>query len=77
MSGVGPGQLPALHTCARRRPLPRCAQEDGQWIQFDDDKMILRKEEEVLTLSGERLALLGWWCEQVSDTQQSRDLTSR
>ncbi|EFN53318.1 hypothetical protein CHLNCDRAFT_25814 [Chlorella variabilis] len=27
-------------------------QEDGQWVQFDDDKMILRKEEEVLTLSG-------------------------
>ena len=29
-------------------------QEDGQWVQFDDDKMILRKEEEVLTLSGAR-----------------------
>ncbi|KAI3436202.1 hypothetical protein D9Q98_002256 [Chlorella vulgaris] len=27
-------------------------QEDGSWIQFDDDKMIPRKEEEVLTLSG-------------------------
>ena len=27
-------------------------QEDGQWIQFDDDKMIPRKEEEVLMLSG-------------------------
>jgi hypothetical protein len=27
-------------------------QEDGQWVQFDDDKMILRKDEEVLTLSG-------------------------
>lgn len=27
-------------------------QEDGQWIQFDDDKMIPRKEEEVAGLSG-------------------------
>jgi ubiquitin carboxyl-terminal hydrolase 14 len=27
-------------------------QPDGQWVQFDDDNMILRKEEEVLTLSG-------------------------
>lgn len=27
-------------------------QEDGQWIQFDDDQMIPRKEEEVLALSG-------------------------
>ena len=27
-------------------------QNDGQWIQFDDDNMILRKEEEVLALSG-------------------------
>ncbi|KAI7837315.1 hypothetical protein COHA_008830 [Chlorella ohadii] len=27
-------------------------QEDGSWIQFDDDKMIPRKEEEVLTLCG-------------------------
>ncbi len=27
-------------------------QEDGSWIQFDDDKMIPRKEEEILTLSG-------------------------
>lgn len=34
-------------------PCPLLPQEDGQWIQFDDDKMILRKEEEVLTLSGE------------------------
>lgn len=25
---------------------------DGQWIQFDDDQMILRKDEEVLALSG-------------------------
>ena len=25
---------------------------DGQWVQFDDDEMILRKEEEVLALSG-------------------------
>lgn len=25
---------------------------DGQWVQFDDDKMILRKDEEVLALSG-------------------------
>lgn len=39
-------------------PLP--PQEDGQWIQFDDDKMIPRKEEEVAGLSGAttRLALL-------------------
>lgn len=29
------------------------SQEDGSWIQFDDDKMIPRKEEEVLTLCGE------------------------
>ena len=29
-----------------------CLQEDGQWVQFDDDQMILRKEEEVLTLAG-------------------------
>lgn len=27
-------------------------QTDGQWVQFDDDNMILRKEEEVLALSG-------------------------
>ena len=27
-------------------------QEDGQWVQFDDDTMILRKEEEVATLAG-------------------------
>jgi ubiquitin carboxyl-terminal hydrolase 14 len=27
-------------------------QNDGQWVQFDDDNMILRKEEEVLALSG-------------------------
>lgn len=27
-------------------------QNDGQWVQFDDDTMILRKEEEVLALSG-------------------------
>lgn len=27
-------------------------QTDGQWIQFDDDNMIPRKEEEVLALSG-------------------------
>ncbi|PSC76595.1 ubiquitin carboxyl-terminal hydrolase 6 [Micractinium conductrix] len=27
-------------------------QKDGQWIQFDDDQMIPRKEEEVLTLCG-------------------------
>ncbi|KAL4458951.1 hypothetical protein ABPG75_013816 [Micractinium tetrahymenae] len=27
-------------------------QEDGQWIQFDDDKMIPRKEEEVAGLAG-------------------------
>lgn len=33
-------------------PLSTAVQEDGQWVQFDDDKMILRKEEEVLTLSG-------------------------
>lgn len=26
--------------------------EDGQWVQFDDDEMILRKDEEVLALSG-------------------------
>ena len=25
---------------------------DGQWVQFDDDQMILRKDEEVLALSG-------------------------
>ena len=27
-------------------------QVDGQWIQFDDDKMIPRKEDEVLSLCG-------------------------
>ena len=27
-------------------------QEDGQWIQFDDEEMIPRKEEEVIALSG-------------------------
>jgi len=27
-------------------------QDDGQWIQFDDDNMIPRKEEDVLALSG-------------------------
>ena len=32
-------------------------QEDRSWVQFDDDKMIPRKEEEVLTLSGEREGL--------------------
>lgn len=25
---------------------------DGQWVQFDDDRMVLRKDEEVLALSG-------------------------
>mmetsp|Transcript_11570 Transcript_11570/g.23128 ORF Transcript_11570/g.23128 Transcript_11570/m.23128 type:complete len:492 (-) Transcript_11570:40-1515(-) len=25
---------------------------DGQWVQFDDDRMLLRKDEEVLALSG-------------------------
>lgn len=50
--------LPALPGPCRPRPLPElCAlgsapQEDGQWIQFDDDKMIPRKEEEVTGLSG-------------------------
>lgn len=27
-------------------------QEDGQWIEFDDDSMIPVKEEEILQLSG-------------------------
>ena len=27
-------------------------QDDGAWIQFDDDEMIPRKEEEVMALSG-------------------------
>lgn len=27
-------------------------QSDGQWVQFDDDTMIVRKEEDVLSLSG-------------------------
>lgn len=27
-------------------------QEDGQWMQFDDEEMIPRKEEEVVALSG-------------------------
>lgn len=34
-------------------PVVSVVQEDGSWIQFDDDKMIPRKEEEVLTLSGD------------------------
>lgn len=34
------------------------SQEDGSWIQFDDDKMIPRKEEEVLTLCGEPRAVV-------------------
>lgn len=38
-------------------------QEDGSWIQFDDDKMIPRKEEEVLTLCGEpRCGRCSWCC---------------
>ena len=43
-------------TQALRTPLHNCspAQKDGQWIQFDDDQMIPRKEEEVLTLCGEQ-----------------------
>ena len=28
------------------------SKDDGQWVQFDDDEMILRKDEEVLALSG-------------------------
>lgn len=27
-------------------------QDDGQWLQFDDEEMIPRKEEEVIALSG-------------------------
>ena len=27
-------------------------QDDGQWVQFDDEQMILRKEEEIQTLAG-------------------------
>lgn len=38
--------------------LVSASQEDGSWIQFDDDKMIPRKEEEVLTLCGEPHAVV-------------------
>lgn len=27
-------------------------QDDGSWVQFDDDKMIPRKDEDVLELAG-------------------------
>ena len=27
-------------------------QDDGKWIQFDDEEMIVRKEEEIVGLSG-------------------------
>lgn len=29
-----------------------CKQDDGSWVQFDDDKMIPRKDEDILELSG-------------------------
>ncbi len=32
--------------------LPTLLQDDGQWVQFDDEDMILRKEEEIPTLAG-------------------------
>ena len=41
---------PALKPALKSERLS--AQPDGKWIQFDDQEMIVRKEEEVLGLSG-------------------------
>lgn len=27
-------------------------QDSGQWVQFDDEQLVLRKEEEIATLAG-------------------------